>query len=76
MKVKMDLLVVEENGEIVGLAHGREYAGVCHLHFMGLRREYRSMGIDEALLAALLKRQGREAPIKFGFTPLLTFCQQ
>jgi ribosomal protein S18 acetylase RimI-like enzyme len=44
------LLIVEENNEIVGLARGRESAGVCSLRFLGVKKEYRHKGIGVSLL--------------------------
>jgi len=43
-------LVAEEDKEIIGLAQGREYAGVCHLGFLGVKKEYRGRGVGESLL--------------------------
>jgi len=43
-------LLAEENNEILGVALGREYAGVGQLGFIGVRREYRRGGVGAALL--------------------------
>lgn len=43
-------LLAEENNEIVGVASGREYAGVCHLNFIGVKKEYRRKGVGSSLL--------------------------
>ena len=43
-------LLAEENNEIVGVASGREYAGVCTLGFMGVKKEYRRKGVGTSLL--------------------------
>ena len=47
------LLVAEENNEIVGLARGREAAGVCGLGFLGVKKEHRHKGIGASLLNKL-----------------------
>ena len=43
-------LLAEENNEIVGVALGREYAGVCNLGFLGVKKEYRRKGVGTSLL--------------------------
>jgi ribosomal protein S18 acetylase RimI-like enzyme len=47
------LLVAEENNEIVGLARGREAAGVCGLGFLGVKKEHRCKGVGAGLLSKL-----------------------
>jgi ribosomal protein S18 acetylase RimI-like enzyme len=47
------LLIAEENNEIVGLARGREAAGVCGLGFLGVKKEHRHKGIGVSLLNKL-----------------------
>lgn len=49
------LLIAEENNEIVGLARGREAAGVCGLGFLGVKREHRHKGIGASLLSRLVE---------------------
>ena len=44
-------VVAEENGEIVGMALGRESAGVCTLGFLGVKKEYRNKEVGASLLA-------------------------
>jgi len=43
-------LLAEENNEIIGMALGREYAGVGNLRFIGVRKEYRRGGVGATLL--------------------------
>ena len=43
-------LLTEENNEILGVASGREYAGVCNLFFVGVKKEYRHRGVGTSLL--------------------------
>ncbi len=43
-------LLAEENNEIVGVAWGLEYAGVCNLNFMGVKKEHRRKGVGANLL--------------------------
>jgi len=49
------LLIAEENNEIVGLARGREAAGVCGLGFLGVKKEHRHKGIGTSLLKKLIE---------------------
>ncbi len=49
-------LLAKENNEIVGVALGREYAGVCHLGFLGVKEEYRGKGVGAALLNRFIKK--------------------
>lgn len=44
------LLIAEENHEIVGMALGRETAGVSNLGFLGVKKECRSKGVGSKLL--------------------------
>ena len=43
-------VLAEESNEIVGVALGREYAGLCHLLFIGVKKEYRRKGVGASLL--------------------------
>ena len=43
-------LLAEETNEIVGVASGREYAGVCNLNFIGVKKEHRRKGVGSSLL--------------------------
>jgi len=49
------LLIAEENNEIVGLARGREVAGVCSLGFLGVKKEHRHKGLGANLLNKLIE---------------------
>lgn len=49
------LLIAEENSEIVGLARGRETAGVCGLGFLGVKKEHRCRGVGASLLNKLIE---------------------
>jgi putative acetyltransferase len=49
------LLIAEENNEIVGLARGREAAGVCSLGLLGVKKEHRHKGIGGSLLSRLVE---------------------
>lgn len=49
------LLIAEENNEIIGLAIGREAAGVCDLRFLGVKKEHRQKGIGTSLLNKLIE---------------------
>jgi len=48
-------LIAEENNEIVGMALGRESAGVCTLGFLGVKKEYRRKGVGTSLLSRFVK---------------------
>ncbi len=43
-------LLAQEAGEIIGVALGRESAGVCNLGFLGVKKEKRRKGVGENLL--------------------------
>lgn len=43
-------LIAEENDEIIGLARGRAYAGVCNLGFLGVKSEHRGKRVGASLL--------------------------
>lgn len=44
------VLLAEENDEVIGVALGRIFGGVCHLGFLGVKREYRKRGVGTQLL--------------------------
>lgn len=44
-------LVAEKHSEIVGVATGRTYAGVCSLGFFGVKKKYRHEGLGRSLLS-------------------------
>ncbi len=44
------LLLAEKANEIIGVALGREYGGVCNLGFLGVKEEHRRKGVGTALL--------------------------
>lgn len=48
-------LVAEENNQIVGVAFGREYAGVCTLNFLGVKKALRHKGVGSSLLGRLVE---------------------
>jgi len=43
-------LIAEEKNEIVGVALGRQSAGVCTLGFLGVKKEQRRRGVGSSLL--------------------------
>ncbi len=44
------LLLAEKANEIIGVALGREYGGVCNLGFLGVKKEHRRKGVGTTLL--------------------------
>lgn len=48
-------LVAQKHSEIVGVATGRTYAGVCNLGFFGVKKKYRHEGLGASLLCRFMK---------------------
>ncbi len=48
-------LIAGENYEIIGVALGREYGGVCNLGFLGVKKEHRHKGVGTSLLNRFVK---------------------
>lgn len=67
------LLIAEENHEIVGMALGRETAGVCGLGFLAVTKNCRGKGVGSRLLGRFIEEaRGRKAHKVWLFTsPLL-----
>jgi len=62
-------LVAEENNEIVGVALGRVYAGICNLGFLGVKKEHRHKGSGASLLSKFIEvAREREAHKVWLFT--------
>jgi ribosomal protein S18 acetylase RimI-like enzyme len=57
-------LVAEENNQIVGVAFGREYAGVCTLSFLGVKKAMRNKGVGSSLLGRLVEEAKKRSAHK------------
>ena len=52
-------LLAEEKNEIIGVALGRESAGVCNLGFLGVKKEHRHKGVGTSLLNRFVEEAKR-----------------
>jgi len=48
-------LIAEKHSEIIGVATGRTYAGLCNLGFFGVKNKYRREGLGRSLLSRFME---------------------